>query len=66
MKALIWIGCITSLSVCTVLIKRCGIILGGIPSAIMFGCMMWVATTLSKKYDNRKNKKKSENTKEIK
>ena len=48
MKALIWIGCIFSLSVCTVIIKNCGIILGGIPTALMFGAMWWAATTLSK------------------
>lgn len=56
MKALIWIGCIFSLSLCTVLIKNCGIILGGIPSALMFGGMWWLATTLCKKCDARKNK----------
>ncbi len=55
MKALIWIGCIFCLSLCMVLIKSCGIILGGIPSALMFGGMWWIATTLSKKWDSRKN-----------
>ena len=55
MKALIWIGCIFSLSLCTVLIKNCGIILGGIPSALMFGGMWWLATKLCKKWDARKN-----------
>ena len=54
MKALIWIGCIFSLSLCTVLIKNCGIILGGIPSSLMFGGMWWLATTLCKKWDARK------------
>ena len=59
MKALIWIGCIFSLSLCTVLIKNCGIILGGIPSALMFGGMWWIATTLCKKWDARKNNKEN-------
>ena len=56
MKALIWIGCIFSLSVCTVIIKNCGIILGGIPAALMFGGMWWTATTLCKKWDERNAK----------
>ena len=56
MKALIWIGCIFCLSLCIVLIKDCGIILGGIPSALMFGVMWWVADKLCKKWDSRKNK----------
>ena len=63
MKALIWIGCIFSLSLCTVLIKDCGIILGGIPSALMFGGMWWLASTLCKKWDARKknNNNKGDN-----
>lgn len=54
MKALIWIGCVVSLSLCTVLIRYCGIVLGGIPSALMFAGMWWLATTLCKKWDARK------------
>ena len=61
MKALIWIGCIFSLSLCMVLIKYCGIILGGIPSALMFGGMWWLATTLCKKWDAGKNNDNREN-----
>lgn len=60
MKALIWIGCIFSLSLCTVLIKNCGIILGGIPTALMFGGMWWLATTLCKKWDARTRQKGNE------
>ena len=62
MKALIWIGCIFSLSVCTVIIKNCGIILGGILTALMFGAMWWAATTLCKKWDERKSKSDAEKT----
>ena len=54
MKALIWIGCIFSLSLCMTLIKNGGIILGGIPTALMFGAMWWLARTLCKKWDARK------------
>ena len=55
MKALIWIGCIFCFSLFRVLIKDAGIILGGIPTALMFGGMWWLATTLCKKWDARKN-----------
>ena len=57
MKALIWIGCIFTLSLCFVMIKNAGIILGGIPSALMFGGMWWIASSLSKKWDSRKERK---------
>lgn len=57
MKALIWIGCIFTLSLCFVMIKNAGIILGGIPSALMFGGMWWIASSLSKKWDIRKERK---------
>ena len=57
MKALIWIGCIFTLSLCFVMIKNAGIILGGIPSALMFGGMWWIASSLCKKWDGRKERK---------
>lgn len=60
MKALIWIGCILCLSLCFVMIKNAGFILGGIPSALMFGGMWWIASSLSKKWDARKQKKDEE------
>ena len=56
MKALIWIGCIFTLSLCFVMIKNAGIILGGIPSALMFGGMWWIASSLRKKWDGRKER----------
>ena len=56
MKALIWIGCIFTLSLCFVMIKNAGIILGGIPSALMFGGMWWIASSLCKKWDSRKER----------
>ena len=57
MKALIWVGCIFALSLCFVLIKNAGIILGGIPSALMFGGMWCTASSLCKKWDYRKKDK---------
>ena len=60
MKALIWIGCIFCFSLFRVLVKDAGIILGGIPTALMFGGMWWIASSLSKKWDARKQKKDEE------
>ena len=64
MKALIWIGCIFSLAICIALIKNCGVILGGIPSAVLFGGMYWLANTLCKKVDAKKNKNEGDKTDE--
>ena len=38
------------------MIKNAGIILGGIPSALMFGGMWWIASSLCKKWDGRKER----------
>ena len=65
MKALIWIGCIFTLSLCFVMIKNAGIILGGIPSALMFGGMWWIASSLSKKWDDRKERKMNKEDEDI-
>ena len=59
MKAIIWIVCIVALSTCMVLIKNCGIILGGIPSALMFGGMLWLAKKLCSKLDEKRQTKDS-------
>lgn len=64
MKALIWIGCIFSLSFCMVFIKNAGIILGGIPSAAMFAGMWFLARFLCKKWDERKKSKNDDNESE--
>ena len=54
MKALIWIGCIFSFSLITTLIKGSGIILGGLPTAVLFAATWWIARTLCKKWDARR------------
>ena len=51
MKVLIWFLCIFANVLITTLIKEAGVILGGIPTAILFGATLWVARTLSKKWD---------------
>ncbi len=41
----------------TTLIKEGGIILGGIPTALMFGGTLWLARTLCKKWDEHRANK---------
>lgn len=62
MKALIWIGCIFSLSLCLVFIRYAGVILGGIPSAALFAGMWFLARFLCKKWDEHKKSKKENNS----
>ena len=56
MKTLIWVGCIFVLSISTLLIKNVGIVMGGIPTVLMFGGMWWLAQTLSAKWDEKTRK----------
>ncbi len=49
MKALIWVVCIFALAVIQTVLTESGIILGGIPTAILYGTTMYVARTLSSK-----------------
>ena len=53
MKVLIWVGCVFGLAVIQTLIMGAGIRLGGIPTAILFGAMCWIAGTLCKKVDEK-------------
>lgn len=53
MKALIWFGCCGTASLVSVLFGGLGVI-GGIPSAILFGGAVWLAFKLCKKYDWKK------------
>ena len=57
MKVIIWLGCIFGLSLFIVILKNAGIILGGIPTALLFWAMLWLARTLCKKWDEHKAKK---------
>lgn len=57
MKVLIWFLCIFACAIITSLIKETGIILGAIPTVILFTGTMWLARTLCKKWDeHNKNK----------
>ena len=51
MKVLIWILCIFANALITTILKESGILLGAIPTMILFAGMLWVARTLCKKWD---------------
>ena len=53
MKAWIWVGCILVLACSMLIIKNCGIILGGIPTALMVGGVFWLAESASAKCDKK-------------
>lgn len=57
MKVLIWFLCIFANALITTLIKEAGVILGGIPTALMFAATLWLARTLCKKWDEHKENK---------
>lgn len=59
MKALIWIGCFLGNAIIQTIIKDCGIILGGIPSALLFGATWFIATKLCNKWDMYQVEKKA-------
>ena len=49
MKILVWVVCILVFAIIQTVISESGIVLGGIPTALMFGGMVWIASTLSSK-----------------
>ena len=59
MKVLIWFLCILANATITTLINEAGIILGGIPTALMFGATLWLARTICRKWDDLQARKKA-------
>lgn len=57
MKVLIWILCFFANALVTTLIKESGVILGAIPTVILYGATFWLARTLCKKWDAHKANK---------
>ena len=57
MKFLIWFLCIFSNALITTLIKESGVILGAIPTVILYGATFWLARALCKKWDEHKENK---------
>ena len=62
MKILIWFLCILANSIITAIIKANGIILGGIPTFIMYMITFAVARTLCEKWQEYKNNKQKKTT----
>lgn len=62
MKFLIWFLCIFANALITTLIKDAGVILGAIPTVILYGATFWLARTLCKKWDEHKEHKKGKAT----
>ena len=61
MKILIWVACLLANSIITVVIKANGIILGGIPTFIMYMITFAVARTLCEKWEEHKKNKEQRN-----
>lgn len=59
MKVLIWIGCFFSVAVIQMIVSDFGIILGGIPTALLFGAAWFVAKKLCDKWDMHNIEKKA-------
>ena len=54
MKGLIWFLCIFACAAVFAAFRMKGILLGGIPSMIIFGSALWLARTLCRKWDEHK------------
>ncbi len=59
MKVLIWFLCILGMSIIITLIKEAGVVLGGIPTALLYAAMFWLARTLCRKWDEYHGKDES-------
>ena len=51
MKVIIWVGCMITPNIIAMLCIDNGIILGGIPSAILYALAVWLAKTLCGRLD---------------
>lgn len=59
MKFLIWFMCFFVCAVIQVIIKNTGFILGGVPTALLFGLTYWVARSICKRWDQHRAAKKA-------
>ena len=64
MKVLIWCLCFFANAFITTILKQAGIMLGGIPTMLLFAGTIWLARTLCKSWDERKKAKKEEKSNE--
>lgn len=58
MKFLIWFVCIAIYAVVTTALQMSGIILGGIPTFLLFGGTLWLARTISKFWSESQEEKR--------
>lgn len=59
MKFLIWGLCLFANGIITTLLKNAGILLGAIPTIILFSATIWIAQMLCKKWEKHKEVKET-------
>ena len=59
MKVLIWIGCFLGLAIIRMIAQNCGIILGGLPTALLFGTAWFIGKKLCDKWAMHQVEKKA-------
>ena len=59
MKFLIWFLCFFANGIITTLLKNAGILLGAIPTVILFSATIWLAQMLCKKWETHKESKET-------
>lgn len=59
MKILIWIGCFLGFTIIRMIAEDCGIILGGLPTALLFGATWYIANKSCEKWDMHQVEKKA-------
>ena len=64
MKVLIWIGCLFVASLIIVSLRYAGVLLGGIPTALLYAATLWAARTLCQKYDEKHSSSDTTNAQE--
>ena len=64
MKIAIWVGVLFVVSAITTALKMNGILLGGIPTALIYGAAAFLASTLCKVWQNRRDEKEASKNKE--
>ncbi len=60
MHFLIWFGCLMVDVMITVILKNCGVILGGVPTIILYSITIGMAPLICRKWDRRKSDSKEQ------
>ena len=64
MKAVIWIGILFVVSAINTLLGMNGILLGAIPTVLIYCAAIWLAATLCKVWENHRNEKEAKKNQE--